>query len=68
MFIGACPFEGAQRKSKRVKEGKDKTNDEKPALAKHVPLENAHFQICFTSRYKLKRVVGYFILLPIFTI
>ncbi|XP_027932448.1 putative B3 domain-containing protein At5g66980 isoform X2 [Vigna unguiculata] len=53
---GACPFEGAQRKSKRVKEGKDKTNDEKPALAKHVPLENAHFQICFTSRYKLKRV------------
>lgn len=68
MFIGACPFKGAQHRSKRIKEGKDKMNDEKPGLTKHVPLENGHFQICFDSEYKLKRVVGYFILLPIFTI
>ncbi|XP_047151428.1 putative B3 domain-containing protein At5g66980 [Vigna umbellata] len=53
---GACPFKEAQRKSKRMKEGKDKMNDEKPALTKLVPLENAHFQICFDTPYKLKRV------------
>ncbi|XP_022642858.1 putative B3 domain-containing protein At5g66980 [Vigna radiata var. radiata] len=53
---GACPFKGAQHRSKRIKEGKDKMNDEKPGLTKHVPLENGHFQICFDSEYKLKRV------------
>ncbi|WVY94583.1 hypothetical protein V8G54_033671 [Vigna mungo] len=52
---GACPFKGAPHKSKRMKEGKDKMNDEKPALT-NVPLENGHFQICFDSEYKLKRV------------
>jgi len=60
MLIGACPpSEGVLRKSKRLKEDKDKQNDEKLAPTKHVPLQNPHFQVYFDGPWKLKRVVGY---------
>ncbi|KAL9320368.1 hypothetical protein ACSQ67_012207 [Phaseolus vulgaris] len=53
---GACPSEGARRRSKRLKEEKDKQNDKKLALTKHVPLQNPHFQIYFDTPWRLKRV------------
>jgi len=61
-LIGACSWEGALRKSKRLMEEKDKQNDKKPASTKHIPLQNPHFQVLFDSSWRLRNVVSYFIL------
>ncbi|KAK7332878.1 hypothetical protein VNO80_29634 [Phaseolus coccineus] len=53
---GACPSEGARRRSKRLKEEKDKQNDKKLVLTEHAPLQNPHFQIYFDAHWRLEKV------------